>query len=111
MRAELLNCFLKFKGISVNCYFKIARCMAAGQIAHRIAGQEKNHSRLAGSFAQLPQRVLLVRREPVFQKVNVVWHSSLCLPPSSIRAPLPARPSDSCCYAYKAADGTGKAVH
>ena len=83
--AKFLDCFLKLEGVSMNCYFKIAHSMAAGQIAHPIPGQEQDHSRLAGSLAQLPQRVLLVCREPVFHEVNVVGHSFSCFPPSSIR--------------------------
>jgi hypothetical protein len=44
----------------MNCNFKVAHSVAAGQIAHRIAGQEQDHFGLAGRFAQLPQRILLV---------------------------------------------------
>jgi hypothetical protein len=58
----------------MNSYFKVANSVTAGQIAHRIAGQEKDHFRFAGGLPQQPQGISLVWGKPVFQKVNVVGH-------------------------------------
>jgi hypothetical protein len=79
--------FLKLEGISMNCNFKIAHGVAASQIADRVAGEKQDHLRLAGSLAQLPQGMLLIGREPVFQKVNVIGHVFFLLPACSASAP------------------------
>jgi hypothetical protein len=76
--AEFLDYFLELKGISMHRYFKFPHSMAAGQVTNGIAGQEKDHSGFMSRFAQLAQRVLLVRRQPVFQKIDVVGHCVPC---------------------------------
>ena len=52
--------------------------MAAGQVADGIAGQEKEHSGFTGCIAHPVQCVLLVGRQPVIQKVDVIGHSASC---------------------------------
>ena len=41
-------------------------------------GQKQDRSGLAGCLAQLAQRMPLIGRQPVFQKVNVVGHPGSC---------------------------------
>ena len=48
--------------------------MAAGQLADGVGGEEEDHPGLASCLAQLPERILLVGGQAVFQKVNVVGH-------------------------------------
>src|ERR1035438_10380089 len=73
----------------MNRHFKFAHSMAAGQIAYRIPGQEQDHSSFSRCRAQLAKSVLLVGRQPVFQKINVVWHSVPCF---RRLQPLPGNP-------------------
>ncbi len=64
----------------MNCHFKIANGMAAGQVPDGVAGEKKDDSGLARHLAQLVEGMPLIGRQPVFKKVNVVGHSVLLLP-------------------------------
>src|SRR5215472_1267513 len=55
--------------------FDVADGMTAGKVPDGIPGKEQDHFRLAGSFAEVPEGTLLIGREPIFQKVDVVRHS------------------------------------
>ena len=70
-----LERFPQVQGIPVNCHFDVANRVAAGQVADCIPGEKQNHLGLAGRLAQMPQGALLIGREPVFQKVDIVRHS------------------------------------
>ncbi len=85
LAAMLLDCFLKLKRISMNRNFKIPDGMTAGEVAHRIAGEKKDHLGVAGNIPQRAQSSLLIGGEPVLKKVNVVGHQSL-LPRSPVRS-------------------------
>ena len=63
--------------------FKIAHRMAAGQVAHRVAGEEQDRSGFSRCLPQLAQSVSLIGRQPVFQKVDVVGHPGSCFRLSS----------------------------
>jgi hypothetical protein len=71
---SFLYYFLKFKRISMNRHFNISYSVAAGKVADGIAGEKQNHFGFAGCVAQVAQRALLVCRQPVFQKVDVIGH-------------------------------------
>ena len=62
LAAKFSNCFLELKCISMHRNLKIAHCVAAGQIADGVAGQENEHSSFLGGIAHLAQCVLLIGR-------------------------------------------------
>src|ERR1017187_6346328 len=58
--------------------FKIADSVTAGQVAHRVPGKKQDGSGFAGCIAHVAQGALLVCRETVFQKIDVIGHSVSC---------------------------------
>jgi hypothetical protein len=60
--ANFLYCFLQLESIAMHRNLKIANGVAAGQVAHRIAGQEKDSSSISGYLAQLTERMALIGR-------------------------------------------------
>ena len=66
----------------MNCHFKIPNGMSAGQIPDGIARQKQDHTRLARGFAQMLEGALLVSRQTVFQKVDIIGHQIFLLSPS-----------------------------
>jgi hypothetical protein len=86
--------------------FKIADGVAAGQVAHHIPGKKQNCACFAGSIAHMAQGALLVRRQTVFQKIDVVGHSVFLLPALDFHSQVPDA------VAFTAISGIGyKAVH
>ena len=78
LRPKPFQVFLQFEGVAMHRNLKVAYRVAAGQVAHRISGQKENGFSLASRFAQLSQSILLVGRQPVFQKIDVIRHSDSC---------------------------------
>src|ERR1035438_5874963 len=76
--AKYLDCFPQIKRISMNRNFKTADSLAAGQFTDSVACQKENGSSFASCLAQVAQGALLVGRQPVFQKIDVVGHSVSC---------------------------------
>jgi hypothetical protein len=70
----------------MNRDFKFAHRMPAGQIADCIAGQKKDRAGFPGGFAQLTERMPLVTRKPVLQKIDVIGHPFSLLPPPRFSA-------------------------
>ena len=65
----------------MNRHLKIAYRMPTGQVSDGIAGEKNDNSCLASHLTQLVESVLLIGRQPVFEKVNKVGHSVLLLVP------------------------------
>ncbi len=66
----------------MNCYFKFADRVAAGEISDGVSGEKQDGAGIACHAAQLRERVALVSRKPVLQEVDVVGHglSYVCHP-------------------------------